>query len=70
MVEARREVYDRLMTGMKGASTVQPYKKVAQMYLGSYGASWFGEPPHEKPWLVHNTNLADQDEIRMHLRLV
>jgi hypothetical protein len=65
MVEASREVYDRLMTGMKGASMVRPYKKVAQMYLGSYGASWFGEPPHEKPWVVHNTNLEDQDEIRM-----
>ena len=65
MVEASREIYDRLMTGMKGASMVRPYKKVAQMYLGSYGVSWFGEPPHEKPWVVHNTNLEDQDEIRM-----
>ena len=44
---------------------VRPYKKVAQMYLGSYAVSWFGEPPHEQPWVVHNTNLEDQDEIRM-----
>ena len=43
----------------------RPYKKVAQMYLGSYALSWFGEPPHEQPWAVHNTNLEDMDEIRM-----
>jgi Hypothetical glycosyl hydrolase 6/Beta-galactosidase trimerisation domain len=65
MVEASREVYERLMTGMMGASMARPYQKVAQMYLGSYGVSWFGEPPHEKLWVVHNTNLEDQDEIRM-----
>jgi hypothetical protein len=65
MVESSREVYDRLMTGTMGASMVRPYKKVAQMYLGSYALSWFGEPPHERPWVVHNTNLEDQDEIRM-----
>jgi hypothetical protein len=65
MVESSREVHDRLMTGMKGASMVRPYRKVAQMYLGSYGVSWFGEPPHERPWAVHNTNLEDGDEIRM-----
>lgn len=65
MVESSREVHDRLMTGMKGASMAQPYRKVAQMYLGSYSVSWFGEPPHERPWAVHNTNLEDGDEIRM-----
>jgi hypothetical protein len=65
MVEASREVHDRLMTGMMGASLAWPYKKIAQMYLGSYGVSWFGEPPHERPWVVHNTNLEDGDEIRM-----
>jgi hypothetical protein len=53
------------MTGMMGASMARPYKKVAQMYLGGYGVSWFGEPPHERPWVVHNTNLEDRDEIRM-----
>jgi hypothetical protein len=65
MVEASREVYDRLMTGMMGAAMARPYKKVAQMYLGSYAVSWFGEPPEERPWVVHNTNLEDGDEIRM-----
>jgi len=65
MVEASREVYDRLTTGMKGASMARPYKHVAQMYLGSYAVTWFGEPPDEDPWVVHNTNLEDQDEIRM-----
>ncbi|HEV2378963.1 MAG TPA: beta-galactosidase trimerization domain-containing protein [Terriglobia bacterium] len=65
MVEASREVYDRLMAGMKGASMVRPYHKVAQMYLGSYATSWFAEPPHEDPWVVHNTNLEDGDEILM-----
>lgn len=65
MVEASREIYDRLMTGMMGGSMARPYGKVAQMYLGSYAVSWFGEPPHERPWAVHNTNLEDADEIRM-----
>ncbi|MGH9395478.1 MAG: beta-galactosidase trimerization domain-containing protein, partial [Terriglobia bacterium] len=65
MVEASRETYDRLATGMMGASMGRPYKKVAQMYMGSYAVSWFGEPPHERPWVVHNTNLEDRDEIRM-----
>jgi hypothetical protein len=65
MMEASQEVYDRLMTGMMGGSMARPYKKVAQMYLGSYAVSWFNEPPHEEPWVVHNANLEDQDEIRM-----
>ena len=65
MVEASREVYDRLMTGMMGASMARPYKNVAQMYMGSYAVAWFGEPPHEHPWVAHNTNLEDKDEIRM-----
>jgi hypothetical protein len=65
MVEASRETYDRLMTGMMGASMARPHKKVAQMYLGSYAVSWFGEPPDEDPWVVHNANLEDRDEIRM-----
>jgi len=65
MVEASREVFDRVMTGMMGASMVRPYKHVAQMYMGSYALSWFGEPPHEHPWVLHNTNLEDLDEICM-----
>jgi hypothetical protein len=65
MVEASRELYDRLMTGMMGASMTHPYKKVAQMYMGGYAVSWFGEPQHERPDVVHNTNLEDADEIRM-----
>jgi hypothetical protein len=65
MVEASREVHDRLMTGMKGASMARPYRKVAQMYLGSYAISWFGEPPQGSHWTTHNTNLEDSDEILM-----
>ena len=65
MVEASREVYDRLMTGMKGASMARPYGKVAQMYLGSYAISWVGEPPHGSHWTTHNTDLEDTDEILM-----
>ena len=65
MVEASREVHDRLMTGMKGASMARPYGKVAQMYLGSYTVGWYFEPPHEHPWVVHNTNLEDSDDILM-----
>jgi hypothetical protein len=65
MVESSREVYERLSTGLMGASMARPYKKAAQMYLGSYALSWFGEPPHEEPWTLHNTSLEDKDEIRM-----
>ena len=65
MVEASRDVLERLMTGLKGASMARPYRKAAQMYLGSYGVSWFDEPPHGRPWVVHNTNVEDGDEIRM-----
>ena len=65
MVEASREVHDRLMTGMNGASMARPYGKVAQMYLDSYTIGWYGEPAHERPWVVHNTNLEDSDEILM-----
>ena len=65
MVESSREIYDRLVTGMKGASMARPYKKMAQMYMGSYGVSWFGEPPHNHPWVLHNASMEDSDEIRM-----
>lgn len=65
MVESSREVYDRLMTGMMGGSMTRPYKKIAQMYMGSYDVAWFGEPPHERPDVVHDANLEDGDEIRM-----
>jgi hypothetical protein len=65
MVEASRETYDRLMTGMIGGSMARPYKKLAQMYMGSYAVTGFNEPPHEQPWVTHNTNLEDSDEIRM-----
>lgn len=65
MVEASEETYDRLMLGMMGGSMARPYKKVAQMYMGSYAVAWFGEPPEEHPWVVHNTNLEDEDEILM-----
>jgi hypothetical protein len=65
MVESVQETYNRLATGMMGASMARPYKKVAQMYLGSYSVTWFGEPPENQPWVVHNTNLEDGDEIRL-----
>ncbi len=65
MVEASREIYDRLTTGMMGASMARPYKKLAQMYLGSYAVSWFREPPHNDPWVLHNADLEDGDEITM-----
>ncbi len=65
MVEASREIHDRLATGMMGASMARPYKKLAQMYLGSYAVTWFGEPPHEHPQVSHNTSLEDSDEIKM-----
>jgi hypothetical protein len=65
MVEASREIYERLVTGMMGSSMARPYKKMSQMYLGSYAVTWFGEPPHNHPLVAHNTNLEDSDEIRM-----
>jgi len=65
MMESSREVYDRLVTGMMGGAMARPYKKTAQMYLGSYAVTWFREPPNENPWVAHNTNLEDSDEIRM-----
>lgn len=65
MVEASQDLLGRLMSGLMGGSMVRPYKKTAQMYLGGYDVTWYGEPPHEKPNVVHNTNLEDGDEIRM-----
>lgn len=65
MVEGSEETYDCLMTGLMGASMVRPYKGLTQMYMGSYALSWFGDPPHEKPWVINETNLEDGDEIRM-----
>ena len=65
MVEASREIYDRLTTGMMGASMTHPRGKIAQMYMGGYAVTWFGEPPHESPGIVHNSNLEDGDEILM-----
>jgi hypothetical protein len=65
MVEASREIHDRLATGMLGASMARPGRKLSQMYLGSYALTWFGEPPHERPLVSNNTNLEDGDEIRM-----
>lgn len=65
MVEASKDTWHRLMTGMMGASMVRPYKKMAQMYMGSYALTWFGEPPNENPWVINETDLEDEDEIRM-----
>ncbi len=65
MMEANTETYERLMTGMMGASMARPYGKLSQMYLGSYALSDFDKPGHEDPWVVHNTSMEDSDEIRM-----
>ncbi|HET6220412.1 MAG TPA: beta-galactosidase trimerization domain-containing protein [Acidobacteriaceae bacterium] len=65
MMEASTETYERLLTGLMGASMGRPYGKVSQMYLGSYALADFDRPAHEDPWVVHNTSLEDSDEIRM-----
>lgn len=65
MVEHSQQLYQRLMTGLMGASMGRPYRKLAQMYLGSYTVADFGQPPHDHPWVVHEANLEDADEIRM-----
>jgi hypothetical protein len=65
MVEHSAQIYGRLMEGLMGASMARPYKKLAQMYLGSYCVSNFDQPPHCRPWPVHDANLEDGDEIRM-----
>lgn len=65
MVEHSAQVYTRLMTGLMGASMARPYRKLAQMYLGSYCVSNFGEPPHCQPWAIHDANMEDGDEILM-----
>jgi hypothetical protein len=65
MVEHSPQIYIRLMTGLMGASMARPYQKAAQMYLGSYCVSNFEQPPHCKPWAVHDTNMEDGDEILM-----
>ncbi len=65
MVEASEQTYDGLMAGLMGASMVRPYKGLAQMYMGSYALSWFGDPANENPWVINETSLEDGDEIRM-----
>ncbi|HWA96583.1 MAG TPA: beta-galactosidase trimerization domain-containing protein [Terracidiphilus sp.] len=65
MVEASDDIPGRLMTGLMGSSMARPYNKTAQMYLGGYNVTSYGEPPHENPSIVHNTNLEDGDEIQM-----
>lgn len=65
MVEASDDIPGRLMTGLMGSSMARPYNKTAQMYLGGYNVTSYGEPPHENPNIVHNTNLEDEDEIQM-----
>ncbi len=65
MVEHSPQIYTRLMTGLMGASMARPYHKVAQMYLGSYCVSNFGQPPHCQPWGLHDATMEDGDEILM-----
>ena len=63
--EASIQTYQRLVTGLRGASMARPCKKLAQMYLGSYAVNWFGDPPHDIPWTTNDTNVEDGDEVRM-----
>ena len=65
MVEHSPQIYGRLVAGLMGASMARPYQKLAQMYLGSYCVSNFDQPPHCRPWSVHDANLEDGDEILM-----
>ena len=65
MVEHAIQIHERLMHGMLGSSMARPYKKLPQMYLGSYCVANFNQPPHLKPWAVHDANLEDGDEILM-----
>lgn len=65
MIEHSVQTYQRVVHGMMGAAMARPYKKLPQMYLGSYCVSNFNEPAHQNPWVVHNSNLEDDDEIRM-----
>ena len=63
--EASIQTHERLVTGLRGASMARPYKKLAQMYLGSYAVNWFGQPAHDTPWTTNDTNVEDGDEVRM-----
>ena len=65
MVEHSTQTYQRMMTGLMGASMARPYKKVTQMYLGSYCVADFNQPPHSHPWYYQNSDLEDGDEILM-----
>lgn len=65
MVEHSTQTYQRMMTGLMGASMARPYKKVTQMYLGSYCVADFNQPPHSHPWYQQNSDMEDGDEILM-----
>jgi|GEM_PF-3126410 len=65
MIEHSIQTYQRLVHGLMGAGEARPYKKQAQMYLGGYCLSNFDTPGHGSPWVVHNSNLEDDDEIRL-----
>ena len=65
MVEHIPQTYQRLITGMMGASMARPYGKLVQMYLGSYTDTMSGQPAHESPWALHDASLEDADEILM-----
>ena len=65
MIEHANEIHQRLAHGMLGASMARPYRKLPQMYLGSYTNTDFNHPAHLRPWAVHNTNIEDGEEIRM-----
>ena len=60
MVEASREVHDRLMTGMKGASMARPVSKSGADVPGQlrHFVVWSSRPM-EVHWATHNTNLED-----------
>lgn len=65
MVEAHQQNYEVIASGLMGSSMARSYGHVAQMYMGSYATTWFGEPPFQSDFVVHNTDCEDTDEIRM-----
>lgn len=65
MEENKGEIYRCLANGMLHASTARPYKRVAQVYMGSYATSWFHQPPHDHPWVLNDASMEDLDEVRM-----
>ena len=65
MLEHHEQVYLRLFSGLMGASTARPAKRLAQVYMGGYDVSNISHPAHVRPWSPHFLNMEDGDEVRM-----